>query len=378
MGNEKQSDAKLRNSLQHVSLRQAPDLHVQFSLNHQPMANPVRRGQFQKDHGNDTWIAYVDSRYPEQDRWKVFAETLLLSCGLPLDKALNVRELLCCKIEDLPRELKNLDVAPETVQHLRELRPAHAPSSSPLDTAIREMTSFVVVQQFKTDAEHRTGAESGNQKPVVTDLLNRGNGSADPRGSASTSSSSMRTTTSEAKRGSSRPHPQKGRHAQEWLYDKLKEWCLARGHPEPDSEKDQIDITLNIQDQEFFIEAKRVEGSKIYWSERQIGISRDNPGRYFIALLKPNGLDNYQVIWIEHPLTELMDVDHRQVQWIWSPELGEELAAGTWEPLELRPSRTSAGYKCVVPVHGFVSQSVTDSDGTDHATLARLFESPST
>jgi hypothetical protein len=158
----------------------------------------------------------------------------------------------------------------------------------------------------------------------------------------------------------------------------LKEWCLARGHPEPDSEKDQIDITLNIQDQEFFIEAKRVEGSKIYWSERQIGISRDNPGRYFIALLKPNGLDNYQVIWIEHPLTELMDVDHRQVQWIWSPELGEELAAGTWEPLELRPSRTSAGYKCVVPVHGFVSQSVTDSDGTDHATLARLFESPST
>jgi hypothetical protein len=102
-----------------------------------------------------------------------------------------------------------------------------------------------------------------------------------------------------------------------------------------------------MPNERFHVEAKRVEGRKVYWSERQIDLARNHHDRYFIALVDPvSDGETYDVRWVWDPLVEFESLD-RTVQWTWR-ESQEGGFGFDWQPAGIKPEKAADSFRAVV------------------------------
>ncbi len=347
LGGRQKDDSEVRNALESVSLRECEELKVQFFVDDEPMGEPLVRSKFQQlDKVTRTWIVFVDHDCREDERWEAFAEALLLSSGLDTDKALNVRELLRCKAEDLPERMIKLGVAPETAEALRNKRNERAeqPPSSPAPPYTEEATKTAATQvSEQAPAVPANRSPSGNE-PTLTKVTS---GSERPAGSPS--ERCPRLPADGQRSPSSRPHPEEGMRAQRWLFERVKEWCEKQQLPEPVWELDHVDITIPMEPSSL-IEAKRIDGSTIHWSRNQIEKAKTNPGRYVVALLRPtDGEEKYEVFWVREPLQDFLRLQ-RQVEWTWQVLKGEAFHATSWDEPEDKPTKPADSFSAEVTI----------------------------
>lgn len=342
-------DSELRLALESVTLRESNRLKVQFSVDDEPMGVPLLRSKFQKfDKEARTWIVFVNHDCRDDERWEAFAEALLLSSGQGTDKALNVRELLCCKAEALPERLIKLGVAPETAEALRNKRDERVeqPTSSPAPPSTIEGTTTaapqVPEQKPAVPPAIRPPSENGPTLTKDTPSSERSSGSSSER--------RPRSPSDGQRSPSSRPHPEQGLKAQRWLFERVKELCEQKKLPGPVEELDDVDITILLSPP-FLIESKRIDGSTIHWSRNQIEKAKANPGRYFVALLRPNEVaDGYEVFWVTEPLNDFLALQ-RHVEWTWQVQKGANFPDNSWDEPGNKPSKPANSFNAEITVH---------------------------
>jgi hypothetical protein len=339
------NDSELQLALESVTLRESTGLKVQFLVDCERIGEPLLRSIFQRfDKETRGWAVFVDSDCPEDKRWEAFAEALLLSSGQDTNKALNVRELLRCKAEDLPERMIKLRVAPETAEALRNKRDERVeqPPSLPAPQSAEEATTTAanqVPEQAPAVPANRPPSENG---PTLT----KGTpGSEHPAGSSS--ERRPRLPTDGRRSPSSRPHPEEGMSAQRWLFESVMKWCGKQQQPEPIWELDHVDITIPLSPP-FLIEAKRIDGSTIHWSRNQIEKAKANPGRYVVALLRPKeGDEKYEVFWAREPLQGFLRLQ-RQVEWTWQVQKKGGFSENSWDEPEEKPSKPADSFNAEV------------------------------
>lgn len=343
-------DAELRLALESVTLRESNRLKVQFSVDDEAMGEPLLRNKFQKfDKETRRWIVFVNRDCRDDERGEAFAEALLLSSGQDTDKALNVRELLRCKAEDLPERMIKLGVAPETAEALRNKRDERVeqPTSSPAPPSTKEETTTAAPQvpEQKPAVPPAIRPPSGNG-PTLTS----GAPCSNDRSSGSSSERRPRSPTYGQRSPSSRPHPEQGLKAQRWLFERVKEWCEQQQLPKPVEELDDVDITILLSPP-FLIEAKRIDSSTIHWSRNQIEKAMANPGRYAVALLRPNEVaDGYEVFWVTEPLNDFLALQ-RHVEWTWQVQKGTNFPDNSWDEPDNKPSKPANSFNAEISVH---------------------------
>ena len=342
LGHDPKDDAKLQSALQIVTLRETSDLRIQFSLNGEVVGALPRRKfpQFNKE--NQKWLVFVDSVCPDDERWEAFADTLLLSCELPADKASNVQKLLCCEPKQLPERLIKLGVAPETAEALRKNRDervdllAQRPTEKATTTAATQVPA-----QAPAFPANRSPSENGT---TLTNGTPRSELPAD-----SQPEQNPRLPSDGHRSPSSRPHPEEGMSAQRWLFKGVKEWCKKQQQPEPVWEQDDVDITIPLNPA-LLIEVKRIDGSTIHWSRNQIEKAKQNPGRYVVALLRPKeGDEKYEVCWVHEPLEDFLSL-RRQVEWTWQVQKKGAFSEKSWDEPEERPSKPADSFNAEVTI----------------------------
>ena len=332
VGEAKRDDEDFQRSLRAVELRQVSELRVQVSLNGEALGQTVQRNVFQRMDQDQSWTVYVDPVIcPEDRRWEVFAQTILLSCGLPTDRALNIRELLRCRTDDISSKLVNLGVAPETVESLKERRSElQAERSQPaislpeLEPPDQPPNTLPTVQE--------TVVFSGSRSSIgIMNSRTTGSGAGD-------------LTNDNGRRPSSRPHPEEGIRAQKWLFDQVGLWCHKQNLPSPLWEKDYMDITIPTSPP-IIIEAKRIDGSTIHLSRNQIDHAREPGATFVVALLRPTTENEHHVFWVLRPLEILGNLESRRIAWTWQPEKGSLLSRDSWGPPEPPPTKIANSFK---------------------------------
>ena len=338
-------DEELRESIGTPSVRKVSGLRVQFSLNGTPFAEPVQRSHFVRQRENQTWVVYVDpSEFNEDDRWGVFSEALLLSCRMPVDRALNVRELLRCSDEDISAKLVKLGVAPETVDHLRRRRAEETNNPRQL------LGTGAATPPSQGSQEHDKDSDTATAG-LDTQPLESGTTRTSPEiGKKPGSNSTLNERKDEliSPGSPSGPHPEKGMAAQAWLFQKIQDWCQEKGKESPKWEKDRVDITIP-GNPKLQIEAKRIEGMAVHWSSNQIRIAQEaktHGTRYVVALLRPKkgADDDYEVYWVFDPLAELASLSERSIEWAWSVKKGAPFRLQCWKEPEPRPSAEARSF----------------------------------
>lgn len=127
------------------------------------------------------------------------------------------------------------------------------------------------------------------------------------------------------------------------------EISLAEQATQGDRGRTDILITHRVSGRRFHIEAKRIEGMKVFWSERQIAVAKAHSAHYFIALLRPSDeKEPYRVHWAWDPMRDLENCE-RGVQWTWreSPEGG---FGSDWVPGGERPEKGADSFRAVIKV----------------------------
>ncbi len=350
IGNKNQTDDELRRIIRTVSLREIDELKVHFSWSDAKLAVPVRRESFHAKSSDGSWTLFVDaSNCPSQRRWELVAEALLLSCGLPIDKRKEVRDLLTYPLDRLPEELMRLGVAPETVEVIRQARSLEQPpvyvlnddlgkSQQPLEqgSVVSGRTSDLTVTGIE--------AQDSNAPEVPSAPGMQGR---ERTSSATTSNNQTRVGPS------ARPHPEDGIGAQKWLFLKLKEWCQTHGLPQPIWEQDDVDITIPCEPP-ILIEAKRIQGMTVHWSANQIKKAQDahaQARRYFVALVLPKKVeleDDYEVFWVLRPLDQFGALSIRHVEWAWQVQRGTKFPIGLWGEPEPRPAKMATSFSAEI------------------------------
>lgn len=342
-------DAELRMTLESVTLRESNRLKVQFSVYDKPTGEPLLRSKFHKfDKETGRWTVFVNHNCCDDERWEAFAEALLLSSGQDTNNALNARELLRCKAEVLPERMIKLGVAPETAEALRNKRDEHVkqPTSLPAQPSTKEGTTTeapqVPEQKPAVPPAIRPPSENG---PTLT----KGTPGSNDRSSGSSSERRPRSPTDGQRSPSSRPHPEQGLKAQRWLFERVKEWCEQQQLPGPVEELDDVDITILLSPP-FLIEAKRIDGSTIHWTRNQIETAKANPGRYVVALLRPNEVgDGNEVFWVQEPLNDFLALQ-RHVEWTWQPHKGGIFPDDSWSEPDNKPSKPANSFNAEITV----------------------------
>jgi hypothetical protein len=337
-GDAKLNESLLKSRLNSVKLRWVDRLEVSFRLNGTLIGNPIWRQAFQREIKGGIWVAYVDSSLcPSKRQWEVFAETLLLACGLPMDKRKEVRDLLQYPIRDLSDELIRLGVAPETAEALKQAHPEETDSVVGHDPTLAEGHSP------DADSEQATRLESVEGQTASTSTTPPSRGDSDRGTNADISGGNQR------QRQATRPHPEGGMSAQRWLFHRIEKWCVERGIPQPLWEQDYIDITIPV-DPPIFIEAKSIEKKTVHWSENQVRTAQSGKGRYVVALLRSAGTktDDYEVFWVTNPLEAFGSLSGRHIKWTWQDQDGQRFARQSWQPPEARPQKAAASFQAVI------------------------------
>jgi len=154
-----------------------------------------------------------------------------------------------------------------------------------------------------------------------------------------------------------RPHPQAGLDAQEWLRLCITEtmdltrWEVSKSELSTPGDQGRTDILITHRPtrQQFHLEAKRIEGMKVFWSEKQIALARSHPARYLIALLKPtDDQEPYSVHWVWNPLGDL-EACERNVQWTWK-ENSEGGFGSDWQPTNVSPAKDADSFRAVIRI----------------------------
>jgi hypothetical protein len=345
IGKKRLSDDEFKKALQQVILKEVRKLRVQFSLNGSPLSTEVRRSEFHKKNSDNSWTIYVDESLcrPEERRREVFAETLLLSCGMDVGKRKEVRDLLYYKLDELPGELLRLGVAPETVQDLQQM-------SLTRDVEIKDASLSPTQTPPVTNSETKVDVEP---KPIVTPDKNSQleNGPAEPKEKNKNSSKVYIRRKKNIKEGSthpaSRPHPEEGIKAQKWLFKRIQKWCQLQGLKDPLWEQDYVDITVLFKSP-VMIEVKRIEGRTIHWSSNQLQKAHSSKNIYVLSLLRPHKDDKYEVFWVLDPLNEFKTLPSRYIEWIWRPQKGNNFAQNSWEQPESPPSKKASSFNAVI------------------------------
>lgn len=337
-GVAKLDEQSLKVGISSVKVRQVDKLEVSFHLNGSPVGTSIKRQEFQRELNDGSWVAYVDSALCISSRqWEVFAETLLLACGLPMDKRKDVRDLLQYPIQDLSEELIRLGVAPETVEALKEKHSVEIQAAAAQDSVWGEP------QGSSAESEHATRLEPIEKQTETTSTAPSSRSGVGQEINADIFGKNHR------QRQATRPHPEGGMSAQRWLFEQIEQWCLAQGCPQPLWEKDYIDITIPI-DPPILIEAKSIEKKTVHWTENQVRTAQSVKGRYFVALLRLVGsnTDNYEVFWVTNPLEAFGNLPDRHIKWTWQDQDGERFAPQSWHPPLARPQRAASSFQAVI------------------------------
>ena len=119
--------------------------------------------------------------------------------------------------------------------------------------------------------------------------------------------------------GALRPRPETGLAAEDWLYERLKRIFIQVERHARDDENRESDFVISSDGRKFHIEVKHTASrpGTFYWSGLQCEKARDFEGKsddYVMAILFPNGEQEYEIRWIWRPLDELRKAS-REVQW---------------------------------------------------------------
>jgi hypothetical protein len=337
-GDAKLDEQSLKAGISSVKVRQVDKLEVSFRLKGSQVGTPIKRQAFQREINGGSWVAYVDISHCLSERqWEVFAETLLLACGLPMDKRKEVRDLLQYPIQDLSDELLRLGVAPETVEALKQTHPLEIQAVAGQDPARHE------TQRPDADSEQATRLEAIERQTATASTTPSPRSGIDQEFNADISDKNQR------QRQATRPHPEGGMSAQRWLFDRVEKWCLEHGMPQPRWEQDYIDITIPI-DPPILIEAKSIEKKTVHWTENQVRTAQGDKGRYVVALLRLVGsnTDDYEVFWVTNPLEAFGNLPDRHIKWTWQDQDGERFALQSWHPPDARPQRAASSFQAVI------------------------------
>ena len=141
--------------------------------------------------------------------------------------------------------------------------------------------------------------------------------------------------------GASRPRPEMGFAAEDWLYEKLKRVFRQVERHVRDEENRESDFVVSSRDRKFHIEVKHAASrpGTFHWSGLQCEKARDFEGKtdkYVMAILFPNGEQGYEVRWIWRPLEDLRKASC-EVQWA-GYSLYEPLNSDSWDVSERWPS----------------------------------------
>ena len=321
---------KLRADLQKVSVIGTTSLKITWKLDGELLAT-VERPSF-AHHYEDSWHLYLQTaELPTtvDPAWERLAEVILLACGFSsTDKAANVRDILTYDEDRLTEKLTNLGVAPETVTEAQ-----HAASEF-LKVRIADFPINTSEQIIPPPNPPVPPSLVGPMHPPSPTVLN------DP------SPSQLPT----------RPHPETGLPAQEWLRRSLAkalqpaDWQVSAGEVIVEEGGSRIDIRLQPATGEpFYIEAKHTSAGTVYWSKLQIETARNNAGRYFVALLHGTSEETYEVRWVFDPLNDFGELP-RGISWTWGVRRGAAGIGPYWEPLEPPPMLPADGFKAVIMV----------------------------
>jgi hypothetical protein len=341
------NDQELKQSLLRVTLQSVSGLMIQFSLDYKPLGAPVERDKFHWcGHEAKIWTTFVDSACSEDECWLAFAETILLSCKQSSDKALNIKELLRCDAAQLPKRLTSFGVDPETAEQLRQKRAQidlpHASSPETKASGNSPLPPNGSLSAPKPAGElsallHPNGSHSC---PGQSESPSRGRTVGPARGRHALDGENQR-------RPSSRPHPEEGIKAQQWLFEQVLRWCDENSLPPPEWEKNLMDITIQTSPP-IIIEAKRIDGSTIHLSRNQIEQAGRYEDSFVVALLRPTNNGDYDVSWVLRPLEELGNLNPRFIEWTWHLYKGSPFEGQSWTPPELSPSKAASSFQAEV------------------------------
>jgi hypothetical protein len=341
MDNKKYSDEELIKQISSLKVKQVYGLKVKFSIHGSDLGYPVSQAKFRQKNKDNSWTIFFDeSSCSYAQRWEVFAETLLLSCGFDMDKESNVRDLLQYSSSELHGRMLRLGVAPETIEDLKSKKKIFKPLEKiqipPLQEEPDEIPYPIdkpVIQIVPPPIIEAPPDLPGNSKEIIFDSPKTPPGGKDapPK----------------------RPHPKKGMEAQHWLFNEVKKWCQANGLPDPLEEQHREDITIPLTPP-IIIEVKRIKGKTVFWSQNQIKKAflykkRGYPQKYTIALVDPNGGLN-EIYWVINPLVQFQSISARKIQWRWIVETGKNYDLGSWEQPEAPPKKKSDRYSAIIPL----------------------------
>ena len=140
--------------------------------------------------------------------------------------------------------------------------------------------------------------------------------------------------------GASRPRPETGLAAEDWLYEKLKRVFSQVERHVRDDENRERDFVISSGRRRFHIEVKHTASrpGMFHWSGLQCEKARDFEGKsddYVMAILFPNGEQDYEIRWIWRPLDELRKAS-REVQWAGNSGY-DPVSIDSWDVSERRP-----------------------------------------
>ena len=119
--------------------------------------------------------------------------------------------------------------------------------------------------------------------------------------------------------GALRPRPETGLAAEDWLDEKLRKVFSQVERRVRDDENRESDFVISSGRRKFHIEVKHTASrpGTFYWSGLQCEKARDFEGKsddYVMAILFPDGEQDYEIRWIWRPLDDLRKAS-REVQW---------------------------------------------------------------
>ena len=183
-----------------------------------------------------------------------------------------------------------------------------------------------------------TTSGSRNRQEVVHQTLQPKTGSG---GGVRPSSTPLETEWNTSGKGVSRPRPETGQAAENWLEKKLEQAfpnCVQRRVR--DDENRESDFVVSSGSREFHIEVKHVANwpGLFYWSElecEKAQVIEKSNNEYIMAILSPNDDRGYKIRWIWHPLNELKRAS-REVQWTGNSNY-ESVDTDSWDVETWRP-----------------------------------------
>lgn len=353
MDNKKYSDEELIKQINSLSVKQVNGLKVKFSIHGSDLGGPIYQVKFCRKNQDNSWTIFFDeSGCSGAERWEIFAQTLLLSCGFDMDKEANVRDLLQYSSDELHGRMLRLGVAPETIEDLKRKkendkihdeikRPPHQEESDgapdllnhPVTPSVQPSTKGVDWDSTKNSTGNNVYHTKGGKREEI-----KSNNEFDGK---------EKNNKAQIVPSPSRSHPEEGMKAQKWLFGKIINWCKLKGIDHPIWERDFVDITVPFKPP-LLIEAKRIERPTVHWSNNQIQKAISTKNIYTIALLRPHANHAYEVFWVIDPIKTLKRLSDRHIEWIWRLKKGSDFEPRSWEKPGPPPVKEADTFNAVI------------------------------